>query len=280
MSYIISVDRLKKRLNNHLDNTLIVDVRFRLDDENAGQKAYLESHIPGAIYLDLNKDLSGKPQKHGGGHPLPDMDMFAAKMGNVGIDHDTTVVVYDQDNGMVAPRLWWMLHHLGHENVYVLDGGLDAWIEAGLDTSREIPELNRKTFTPHVRDQDTVDMLDVKARGTESDTILIDSRSKVRYLGQQESMYSKAGHIPGAVNYFWKSVLDEQGFWKDTQALEAHFQDISKDVEVIVSCGSGVSACPNILALKSIGYPNVKLYPGSFSDWISYEDNVVHKGEA
>ncbi|MUV38376.1 Thiosulfate sulfurtransferase [Lentibacillus sp. JNUCC-1] len=277
MSYIISVDRLKNRLENNLNNTLIVDVRFQLNDENAGQKTYLESHIPGAVYLDLKKDLSAKPAKHGGTHPLPDTDTFAAKMGNIGIDEETTVVVYDQNNGMFAPRFWWMLHHLGHDKVYVLDGGFDAWVEAGYETTAEIPDLNPTTFTPNPRQDETVDIDDVKQRS--DDVLLIDSRSHERYMGENEPMYSRAGHIPGAKNYFWKNVLDEKGNWKTKDDLAENFKDIPKDTEVIVSCGSGVSACPNVLGLKAAGYTNVKLYPGSFSDWISYEEIPVNKGE-
>ncbi|MDY0406977.1 sulfurtransferase [Virgibacillus sp. 179-BFC.A HS] len=276
MTYLISVDRLKKR---EKENTVIVDVRFDLQDAQAG-KAYIQAHIPGAVYLDLNQDLSSKKQKHGGSHPLPDMELLAAKLGNIGIGPDTTVVIYDADNDMFAPRLWWLLHHLGHEKAYVLDGGFKRWVDEGNPTTAEIPRSQPKTFRLNPKHSDTVDINQVKEKLAGNEAILIDSRAKDRYLGKTEPLYKKAGHIPGAKNYFWKNVLDDSGKWKTIEALQDHFKDLPKDKEIIVSCGSGVSACPNILALKTAGFSNVKLYPGSFSDWISYDDNPVAKGEA
>ncbi|WP_284140831.1 sulfurtransferase [Virgibacillus sp. LDC-1] len=276
MTYLISTDRLKRRMNN---NTVIVDTRFELADPDAGRQAYLENHIPDAVYLDLNHDLSGKPLKHGGTHPLPDLDQFAQKLGNIGIDHDTTVVIYDQDNHMFAPRLWWMLHTLGHRKAYVLDGGYARWVAEGNEVTLAVPSLTKKQFVPQVDETAFVDMKQLKEKLKEDDALLIDSRSKERYLGQTEPMYRKAGHIPGAVHYFWQDVLTEKGRWKSNPDLAQHFAALPKEKEIIVSCGSGVSATPNILALKMIGYQNVTLYPGSFSDWISYEENEVRTGE-
>jgi len=277
MSFLITVDRLKRRLENKQNNTVIIDVRFQLNDPDAGRKAYLEGHIPGAVYLDLNKDLSGKVEKHGGSHPLPDIDTLAAKIGQIGIDHETKVIIYDQDNDMFAARGWWLLHYMGHEKVYLLDGGLTAWTEAGNETTTELPKLEAKEFEPKLLADEVVDIADVKERKEE--TILIDSRAKERYLGKSEPMYKKAGHIPGAKSFFWKGVLAEDGSWKSQEELAQHFAELPKDAEVIVSCGSGVSACPNIIALKKAGYQNVKLYPGSFSDWISYDENEIEKKE-
>ena len=277
MSFLITVDRLKRRLENKQNNTVIIDVRFQLNDPDAGRKTYLEGHIPGAVYLDLNRDLSGKVEKHGGSHPLPDIDILAAKIGQIGIDHETKVIIYDQDNDMFAARCWWLLHYMGHEKVYLLDGGLTAWVEAGNETTTELPKLEVKEFEPELLADEVVDIVDVKERKEE--TILIDSRAKERYLGKSEPMYKKAGHIPGAKSFFWKGVLAEDGSWKSQEELERHFAELPKDTEVIVSCGSGVSACPNIIALKKAGYQNVKLYPGSFSDWISYDENEIEKKE-
>lgn len=276
MSYVISVDRLKRR---ELKNTVIVDVRFDLQDAEAGRKAYISGHIPGAVYLDLNQDLSAKKEKHGGSHPLPDMDLLAAKLGKIGIDHDTTVVIYDAGNDMFAPRAWWLLHHLGHEKTYVLDGGIARWVEEGNDLTTEITQSESKDFEPRLRANETVDIAQLKEKLENNQAILIDSRARDRYLGNVEPLYKKAGHIPGAKNYFWKDVLDTNGKWKSAEALQKHFEDLPKDEEIIVSCGSGVSACPNILALQSAGFKNVKLYPGSYSDWISYDDNPIAKGQ-
>ncbi|WP_019379120.1 sulfurtransferase [Virgibacillus halodenitrificans] len=275
MSYLISVNRLKSRLENNQDNTVLVDVRFQLGDPQAGRKAYLEEHIPGAVYMDLEKDLSGKKEKHGGSHPLPDIDMLAAKISNIGIDHDTTVVVYDKENDMFAARFWWLLHYMGHNKVYVLEGGYDCWKSEGNETTSEIPQLQKKHFFPSVREDEKVNIETVKQKLTNENTIVIDSRAKERYLGKTEPMYAKAGHIPGAKNFFWKELIKDNQTWKKGEELAEHFKSLPKNKEIIVSCGSGVSACPNILALKSAGYSNVKLYPGSFSDWISYEENPV-----
>lgn len=276
MSYVISVDRLKRR---ELKNTVIVDVRFDLQDAEAGRKAYISGHIPGAVYLDLNQDLSAKKEKHGGSHPLPDMDLLAAKLGKIGIDHDTTVVIYDAGNDMFAPRAWWLLHHLGHEKTYVLDGGIARWVEEGNDLTTEITQSESKDFEPRLRANETVDIAQLKEKLKNNEAILIDSRARDRYLGNVEPLYKKAGHIPEAKNYFWKDVLDANGKWKSAEALQKHFEGLPKDEEIIVSCGSGVSACPNILALQSAGFKNVKLYPGSYSDWISYDDNPIAKGQ-
>ena len=277
MSFLITVDRLKRRLEDKQNNTVIIDVRFQLNDPDAGRKAYLEGHIPGAVYLDLNKDLSGKVEKHGGSHPLPDIDTLAAKIGQIGIDHETKVIIYDLNNDMFAARCWWLLHYMGHEKVYLLDGGLTAWVEAGNETTTELPKLEAKEFEPNLLADEVVDIADVKEKKEE--TILIDSRAKERYLGKSEPMYKKAGHIPGAKSFFWKGILAEDGSWKSQEELERHFAELPKDAEVIVSCGSGVSACPNIIALKKAGFQHVKLYPGSFSDWISYDENEIEKKE-
>lgn len=273
MSYIISVEALKEKLAQKPENLVIVDVRFDLKDAHAGRKAYLENHIPDAIYLDLNQDLSSKAEKHGGNHPLPDINLFATKLGHVGIDQDTTVVVYDQGSDIFAGRLWWILDFLGSENVYILDGGYDHWVAAGNEVTEEVPLLNMKKFIAKPKLEAIVNIEQVKAR--DASTTLLDARAKERYLGGHEPLHGKSGHIPGAKSYFWKGVLTEDGTWKDTKALEIHFADLYKNKEIIVSCGSGVSACSNIAGLKQAGFTNVKLYPGSFSDWISYEENEI-----
>ncbi|MFD1038271.1 sulfurtransferase [Virgibacillus byunsanensis] len=279
MSFLISISRLKKRLENKQNNTVIVDVRFQLNDPDAGRKVYLEDHIPGAIYMDLKKDLSGKVEKHGGNHPLPDMNMFANKIGNIGIDHHTTVVIYDQSNDMFAARMWWLLHYLGHKKVYVLEGGYERWVSEGNEVTDEIPALETKEFHPVFQEDQVVHIEEVKEKMSDNKAVLLDSRGKDRYLGKSEPMYAKAGHIPGAKNFVWKDVLNEDGSWKKDDQLKSHFSSLSKDDEIIVSCGSGVSACPNVLALKAIGYKNVRLYPGSYSDWISYDENEVETKE-
>ncbi|MHA6253107.1 sulfurtransferase [Oceanobacillus sp. CAU 1775] len=278
MTNLISVERLNHRLENQLDNTRIIDVRFKLTDENAGRKLYLESHIPGAVYLDLNKDLSGRVEKHGGSHPLPDFKTFIKKLGNIGVDEETTVVIYDEGNDMFAARLWWLLEAIGHTKVYILEGGFKHWVASGNKVTSDIPSLTPKEYKATFNEEKIVDIDAVKEKVAEG-TTLIDSRTEDRYLGDFEPLYSKAGHIPGAKNYSWKTVLSDDGKWLKGEGLKQHFSDLNQEEEIIVSCGSGVSACINILALKAAGYKNVKLYPGSFSDWISYPENDIELGE-
>jgi thiosulfate/3-mercaptopyruvate sulfurtransferase len=188
------------------------------------------------------------------------------------------VVIYDAENGMFAARAWWLLAYYGHEKTYVLDGGYKAWVEQGYDVTAENPSIAPSSFQPNINLAMTVTMEEVKVHDPEQ-SIVIDSRARARYLGETEPLYKKAGHIPGAKNYVWQHVLTDEGVWKSQEQLVEHFGDLPKHKEIIVSCGSGISACPNIIALKQAGFEHVKLYPGSFSDWISYEANPVEKGE-
>lgn len=275
MSWIVSAKWLQDRIENDIENTVIVDVRFQLGNPEYGKDAYLASHIPHAVFLDLEKDLSGPVNKHGGNHPLPSASVLAQKLGQVGIDRDQTVVIYDQANDMFAPRLWWMLRYMGHEHVNLLDGGLNSWIKAGYQVTDELPNPQPKTFHPQLLTHSVVNIEQVKEKLSRSAALIIDSRAEERYLGYKEPLYKKAGHIPGAKNYFWKGVLNDEGYWKSVQQLEEHFSTLNKQDEIIVSCGSGVSACPNIIGLLLAGYENVKLYPGGYSDWISYEENNI-----
>lgn len=279
MSYLVSIDWLKKKLKKQTHDMVVVDVRFSLADPGEGKKAYQQGHIPSAMYLDLNKDLSSQKAEHGGNHPLPDMELFVERLGDIGIDQQTTVVIYDENNDMFAARLWWLLDYLGHEKTYLLDGGYARWVKKGNVVTNDIPVPNMKQFQAVIQENQVVDINQVKEKMNDNSAVLIDSRSKDRYLGQTEPMYAKAGHIPGAKNFFWKDVLQEDGHWKDEEALQSNFNRLSKDDEIIVSCGSGVSACPNIIGLKMAGFTNVKLYPGSYSDWISYDENEVEKKE-
>lgn len=279
MSFIVTENWLNEKLNNKEDDIVAVDVRSALNDSEIGRQKYEESHIPRAVFLDLKSDLSGEAQQHGGNHPLPNINEFAEKLGAAGIGNQTTVVCYDDANGMFASRMWWLLHYIGHEKVYVLDGGFKKWVEAGNQVTSDVPQPMPKEFQPTILENAIVNMEEVKEKMDESSAILLDSRAKERYLGSTEPLYSKSGHIPGAKNFFWQNVLSENGLWKDEPALKDNFSSLPKEAEIIVSCGSGISACPNIIGLKEAGYENVKLYPGSFSDWISYEDNEIATGE-
>lgn len=273
MSFIISPHTLASWLEQEDESIVMIDVRADLHDKDYGARKYAKDHLPGAHFLDLEKDLSGNAKEHGGNHPLPEIDTFVKKLEKIGVSNYVKVIVYDDRANMFAPRAWFLLRHIGLEQVYVLDGGYEGWKEAGFNVTADIPSSKRATLNPTVNIDEIVSMDDVKKRS--EDVTLIDSRAYERYIGLEEPLYDRKGHIPGAVNYFWEDVIDDHGCWKSKEQLQSHFSKLSKDDVIIVSCGSGVSACANLLALRQIGYHKVKLYPGSFSDWISYEDNPV-----
>lgn len=274
MSYIVNNEWLKQHLQDA--NLCIADCRFSLSDPAKGKAAYLESHISGAVYFDLEHDLSASVTVHGGRHPLPDFADLVDKLEQVGISNEKVVVAYDDGEGAFAARFWWLLSYLGHENVYVLDGGFSGWQQEKLPVTSDIPHPESATFTVNKREDWLVGMDEVKecVKTGNSDKYLIDSREEKRYLGIEEHIDKKAGHIPGAINKPWFEGL-ESGFYKSAQQQKQRFAEIDPTKEVIVYCGSGVTALPNFLALKEAGYEKVKLYAGSFSDWISYEDNVI-----
>lgn len=277
MKSIVSMKWLLARMFE--PDLVIVDCRFTLGQLEAGRQAYKEAHIPRAVYLDLDKDLSSPVSTHGGRHPLPDMNDLAAKLGQAGIDKDKRVVIYDDQGGMVASRLWWMLRYTGHQNVYIMDQGFSAWKKASYPVTSDTPVVIPVRYEPDVQPAMLVGVEDVRHAIRDGSAYLIDSREQRRYEGIEEPIDPVAGHIPGAANYFWKELLDEQGCWISNEDIQQRFGNIPKDKDIIVYCGSGVSACPNVLALEEAGFKNVKLYGGSWSDWISYPDNPVAVGQ-
>lgn len=277
MRYIVEPAWLYERLND--PNIVIADCRFVLGQPDAGRQGYEAGHIPGAVYADLERDLSGPIGPHGGRHPLPEPEQMAAAFGRMGIDAAKTVVAYDEQGGAMASRLWWMLRYAGHDNVRVLDGGFGAWKAAGYPTSTEPAQVRETTFKLALQPDMLLTAQDVRARLGRAGTKLVDSREPRRYLGLEEPIDPVAGHIPGAVNRFWKDALDESGRWKPAEGQRERFADWDRGEEIVVYCGSGVTACPNVLALTEAGFHNVKLYGGSWSDWISYKDNPIATGE-
>ncbi|QGQ99315.1 sulfurtransferase [Paenibacillus psychroresistens] len=276
MKHIVSIEWLKANL--FASDLVIADCRFQLGHVDAGRQAYGESHIPGAVYFDLERDLSAPIGEHGGRHPLPDLEPLALKLGLAGISKDTRIVAYDDQGGAMASRFWWLLKYLGHEDVFVLDEGFSAWKREGqpVDALQETPIP--ATFIANPQSDLLVDVAEVRAKLGQPGTILLDSREAPRYLGEAEPIDKAAGHIPGAINKFWKGVLDEQGRVKTDDELIANYAELPRDKEIIVYCGSGVTATPNVLGLSEAGFTNVKLYAGSWSDWISYGENPVATG--
>ena len=265
-----------------LHNIVMVDCTFYLGESMRGREEYIQEHIPTAIYFHLDDDLSAEISIHGGRHPLPNIDILTKKLENIGINNETKVVAYDRQKGAMASRFWWLLTYLGHENVYVLNGGFQKWKKENLPTASgiESPQDSKGSFSVQLRDHMLISMHDLKDQlvDVENGSItLIDSREPARYNGEVEPIDKKAGHIPGAINMFWANATNDSG-WKSENELNEQFSHLEKEKETIVYCGSGVTACPNVLALKAAGFTNVKLYAGSWSDWISYNDNPVKKG--
>ena len=256
------VDHLQDR------DVRIVDCRFALVDMNLGRRQYLEGHIPGAAYLDLAQDLSGPVQPHGGRHPLPNPMHLAARLSSIGVTSEVLVVAYDDSRFAFAARLWWLLRYLGHDRVAILEGGFSAYQAAGHPVTSVISQYLPSGFDVQLRPDRVVDINVIATR--DESTILIDSRASDRYRGEREPIDPIAGHIPGAVNYFWQQVTNLQGELLSPNALQAYWSEIDLEQSIIVYCGSGVTACVNLLALEAIGMTTAKLYVGGWSDWCSY----------
>ncbi|MCU6711956.1 sulfurtransferase [Paenibacillus sp. J5C_2022] len=276
MNHIVSLKWLLARM--YEPDVVIVDCRFLMGQPDAGRELYETSHIPGAVYLDLEKDLSGPIEEHGGRHPLPDIFDLTVALSRVGISNESLVVAYDDQGGAMASRLWWLLKYLGHERVSVLDEGYTAWVDAGFPVSSEQRVLIPSKFLAEVQHTMLAEMDEVKELLGQERVTIIDSREGPRYRGEVEPLDPVAGHIPGAINRFWKDGLSDSGSWKDAAAQAERFADLDRDDELIVYCGSGVTATPNIISLREAGYTKVRLYAGSWSDWISYEENPVAVG--
>jgi thiosulfate/3-mercaptopyruvate sulfurtransferase len=259
---------------------VIADCRFRLGQPDAGREAWRQGRIPGAVYFDLEKDLSSPVAEHGGRHPLPDPAALADKLGRAGIDGSVRVVAYDDQGGAMASRFWWLLRYMGHDQVYVMDQGFTAWKDAGYPVTDAPPPVRvPATFVPRLRADMLAGVDDVRRAVRERSAALIDSREPSRYRGEAEPIDAAAGHIPSARNRFWKDALDANGRWLSGERQRQRFADWNADDPLIVYCGSGVTACPNVLALEEAGFRNVRLYAGSWSDWISYPENPIATGE-
>ncbi|MGV0023472.1 sulfurtransferase [Phormidesmis priestleyi] len=262
---VVSVDWLRE----HLEEVTIVDCRFSLMEPDLGRQQYEMGHIPGAYYLDLNRDLSSPAGQHGGRHPLPDVAALAAKLSDMGITDSTQVVAYDDSRFAFSTRLWWMLRYLGHDCVSVLNGGFKAWQLAGNLTTTMQPDCRPGRFIPQIQTDWIVDIAAVKAKKDLLSVALVDSREAERYRGDREPIDPIAGHIPGAVNYPWQDVTNADGFLVDQND---RWTEVRSAAEILVYCGSGVTACVNLLSLEIAGIDTGKLYAGSWSDWCSYQN--------
>jgi thiosulfate/3-mercaptopyruvate sulfurtransferase len=255
-------------LAQHLDDPawVIVDCRFSLADTGAGYRAYQEGHIPNAVYAHLDDDLSGPPVTNQGRHPMPTPAALIELFGRLSINNQRQVVVYDDANGAIASRLWWMLRYMKHEAVAVLDGGWQAWLAAGLPTQAGVNQPAPALFQGEPRS----DLL-VTADQLSEASLLVDSRDGPRYRGEQEPIDPVAGHIPGAVNYFYQQNWTEDGRYRPVAEMTEQLKELLGDSpagDTVFYCGSGVTACVNLLAMAHAGLGDGRLYGGSWSDWI------------
>ena len=292
---LIDVDSLQELLGN--PRLAIIDCRFDLLNPDAGRKAYLEAHIPGARYVDLNRDLSAPVGAHTGRHPLPAPHTFAARLGQLGIGKHTQVVAYDDANGSFAARLWWMLRWLGHDAVAVLDGGFKEWnADGGELQSGEVAghapldgrghgHAHVEHLPPHPNPGAVLSTADVEQalRNPKANALLVDARAKERYAGQAEPIDSVAGHIPGAVNHPFTANLDADSRFLPAAELRRRWQELlagRQAAQVIAMCGSGVTACHNLLSLEIAGLTGAKLYAGSWSEWIRDPQRPIAQGSS
>lgn len=275
---LIDTATLAARLTD--PTVVIIDCRFELAKPEAGELAYAAGHIPGAAYAHLDRDLSGPKTGSNGRHPLPSPSVLAATLGRLGIDATTQVIAYDQDNGMHASRLWWLLRWMGHEAVAVLDGGFAAWVADGRAMAQDVEVHAERTFSGAANPDRTVDAAVVGALARSGSARVIDARAPERYRGEIEPIDPVAGHIPGAVNYWFARNLIN-GRFRSAEALRAEFETLVSGVamdQVVSYCGSGVTGCHNLLALEHAGLRGARLYPGSWSEWVSDPSRPVAQG--
>jgi len=258
----------------------IVDCRFSLSEDAWGSREYSTRHIPGAVFAHLGRDLSGEMTGRNGRHPLPDPQNLSATLGSLGIGDDTQVVVYDQDAGMFASRLWWLLRWMGHDAVAVLDGGFARWIAEERPTSGGVEHRAARAFHGSPRADMTADAATVASRIGKSGSRLLDARAPERYRGEVEPIDKVAGHIPGAINHPYASNLAADNTFISPEELRAKLTRSLGGVpaeQTVCYCGSGVTACHNVLALEHAGLHGAKLYPGSWSEWSSDPSRPVEK---
>lgn len=275
---LISVADLAPRLADPA--FVIFDCRHDLMKPEAGAQAYAQSHIPGARFAHSDRDLAGPKTGRNGRHPLPNAEAFAAWLGRQGVAAGKQVIAYDSAAGASATRLWWMLRWLGHEAVAVLDGGWDAWVQSGHEVSAEVPDVIAAHFEGRPRNS-WVDVDFVRSHLNDPSVVLIDARSAERFRGEVEPIDPVAGHIPGARNRLYKDNLDARSHFKPAAQLREEFLRLlagTKPEQIVHQCGSGVSACHNLLAMEIAGLPGAKLYPGSWSEWCADPSRPVAKG--
>ena len=276
---LISTDVLAAHLSDPA--FVIIDCRYKLDDEAWGEREHRTKHIPGAVYAHLGHDLAGPRTGTNGRHPLPDPHAFAQTLGRLGVASGVQVVAYDQDQGLYASRLWGMLRWVGHDAAAVLDGGFAKWLAEGRPTASGEEHREARQFVAAPRPDMVVDVTRVVSSIRTGETTLVDARAPERYRGEAEPIDRTPGHIPGAANHFFQWTLDERGMFRTPadlrERMERSIGDVPAD-RLVCYCGSGVTACHNLLALEHAGLTGAKLYPGSWSEWSADPARPVERG--
>jgi thiosulfate/3-mercaptopyruvate sulfurtransferase len=274
-STLLSGEVLAGHLND--PDWRIFDCRHQLSDVEFGAQAYADGHLPGAFFLHLDRDLSAPMNGRNGRHPLPDAQLLANKLGAAGVSRKTQVVAYDDDGGMIAARLWWLLRWLGHDRVALLDGGIRQWVKEGRALTSERPKPVPARFEVERRDW-VVSSDEVLASLERRELCLVDARAADRFRGENETLDPVGGHIPGARNRFFRDNLDADGCFRPASELRREFLALLAGVDPaqsVMQCGSGVTACHNLLVMEIAGLHGARLYAGSWSEWCADPDRPV-----
>ncbi len=269
-SLLVVAEDLRDRLDD--PNLIMVDCRFNLADPQEGRRLYEERHLPGAVFLDLDLDLAGPVTSNTGRHPLPDVATIEARLGQLGIGNDSRVVVYDGSNGALAARAWWILRWLGHQRTYLLDGGYARWVKLGYPLDSDAQDKKAREFVAQPNELLVATTDELEGAFTDIAAMnLVDARDAARFRGEVEPIDPVAGHIPGARNLPFSALVDEDGTWLDAAAREARLREVlgdGREIDWMVMCGSGVTACHIALAGIEAGYREPRVYVGSWSEWI------------
>lgn len=273
---LISAENLYPNLDKN--NWVIFDCRFSLADADAGGQAYRKGHLVNARYAHLNDDLSSPVTSLTGRHPLPDFSLLAKKLGFWGVNNQSQIVAYDDAGGAFSGRLWWLLRCMGHERVAVLDGGIKYWQRQGYPVTTRLPVIQPASFRVYLDESQWLNAAQVRDGLAAKRIQLIDARTPERYRGEQEPIDPVAGHVPGALNWPFQFNLNRKGLFLTADELRRQFDQLLGDnpsTQTVHMCGSGVTACHNLLAMEHAGLSGSKLYAGSWSDWITNKNRWV-----
>ena len=275
---LVDTETLAQNLNS---DWCLFDCRFVLTDPEEGERRYRTSHIPGAHYLHLDRDLAGPVTLQSGRHPLPVPELLAAKLATAGVFNCSQIVGYDDADGAFAARLWWLLRWLGHQKVAVLDGGITQWLKENRPVTQDLPAaLPSGDFQQRPDNALWVNSEAVRRQSTEHPGRLLDARASSRFRGEEESIDAVAGHVPGAVNLPFTGNVSENGCFKSSGVLRQRFEaalEGGSPAETVCICGSGVTACHNLLAMEVAGMQGGRLYAGSWSEWIRDPSRPVER---